>query len=452
MLVRSTPKVERAHRPVGRANREGPVNCVHSTTSAYHLRGPGSGLDGLELLADACVVIVDDVESNVRLLEKVLRSAGMTRVHGFTDSRTAVESCVELHPDLLLLDLHMPYMDGIEFLGQLRTLMPADVFLPVLVLTADTTSTARERALDAGAKDFLTKPFDRIEVLQRVRNLLELRALYVAMKRQNVELQQELDRTNEDRQRDALEREVARARVETVLAGGLLHMVFQPILDIAAGKLIGVEALARFDCEPRRTPDIWFAEAARVGLGAELEIAAIEVALAELDDLAPELLLSVNASPSTAASPGFADVLAPHSGSRIVLELTEHARIDDLAVLIAALDNLRSRSVRIAVDDTGAGYAGLQQIVGLRPEIIKLDIDITRGVDSDPVRRAMAAALVQFGNDTGAIIVAEGIETSTELDTLRELTVPWGQGYHLGRPGPLASLAGLELAPRSRNA
>jgi EAL domain-containing protein (putative c-di-GMP-specific phosphodiesterase class I)/CheY-like chemotaxis protein len=425
---------------LGALMEKGQVNCVRPT-SAHHACASGRGLDGMEVLADACVMIVDDRDSNVRLLEKILRSAGMSRVHGFTDSRIAVQSCVELQPDLLLLDLHMPYLDGIEVLGQLRCVIPADAFLPVLVLTGDTTSTAREQALDAGAKDFLSKPFDWVEVLQRVRNLLELRALYVAMKDQNDELKKELDRTQEEGRREALEREVARARVEAVLADGLLQTVFQPILDLGAAKLIGVEALTRFDCEPRRPPDLWFAEATRIGLGPELELAAIEAALAHLVDLSPDLFLSVNASSSTAASPAFAEVLARHPASRIVLELTEHDRIDDLAVLVAALDNLRGEGVRIAVDDTGAGYAGFQQIVALRPEIIKLDVDITRGVDSDPVRRAMAAALVQFGNDTGAIVVAEGIETPTELATLRELTVPWGQGYYLGRPGPLAGLS-----------
>ena len=136
-------------------------------------------------------------------------------------------------------------------------------------------------------------------------------------------------------------------------------------------------------------------------------------------------------------SAGIVEALSRVAGSRIVLELTEHTRIDDYPALLEALDELRQHGVRIAVDDAGAGYAGLQQILGLRPDIIKLDVDLTRGIDTDPVRRALAACLVRFGEDTNSVIVAEGIETAAELETLRQLGVPWGQGYLLARPGPL---------------
>jgi EAL domain-containing protein (putative c-di-GMP-specific phosphodiesterase class I) len=218
-------------------------------------------------------------------------------------------------------------------------------------------------------------------------------------------------------------------------------MVFQPIVDLNTSSVIGVEALARFQCQPQRSPDIWFAEAAQVDLSVELELAAIEAALAQLPDLPDDVLMSVNASPLTAMSPGLVAALARSAGPRVVLELTEHTRIDDYPTLLAALDELRWQGVRIAVDDAGAGYAGLHQILELRPDIIKLDVDITRGIDTDPVRRALAASLVSFGHDTGAVIVAEGVETAEELDTLGQLGVPWGQGFLLARPAPLPAHA-----------
>ena len=92
----------------------------------------------------------------------------------------------------------------------------------------------------------------------------------------------------------------------------------------------------------------------------------------------------------------------------------------------------------MAVDDAGAGYAGLQQILRLRPDIVKLDLEFTRTIDADPVRRALATSLVTFGRDTGELIIAEGIETPEEFDTLERLGVCWGQGFYLARPGPLA--------------
>jgi EAL domain-containing protein (putative c-di-GMP-specific phosphodiesterase class I) len=135
--------------------------------------------------------------------------------------------------------------------------------------------------------------------------------------------------------------------------------------------------------------------------------------------------------------------------------------VEDYDALVRALDGLRSQGVRVAVDDTGAGYAGLAHILRLRPDIIKLDIDLTRGIDADPVRRALAASLVAFGGDIGATITAEGIETGEELEALRTLGVTCGQGYYLARPGPLplpappaspltAGAAVADSPPRSR--
>jgi len=386
---------------------------------------------------DGCVLIVDDQESNVVLLERLLKRSGLDNVHGITDPRDAVARVLELRPDLLLLDLHMPHLDGYEVLDALRAAMPADMFLPVLVLTADMTSEARERALSAGAKDFLTKPFDRVEAVQRVKNLLETQALYQRMRRVNAELQAELDQQAEARRRDEVERDLQQARVEGALHGSALRMVYQPIVDLHTGQIVGVEALARFDTDPLRTPDVWFAEAAEVGLGIDLELAAIDAALAGIEKLPRDVLLSLNVSPETAINPRLVESLARVAGPRIVLELTEHSRIDDYETLVRALDVLRHQGIRIAVDDAGAGYAGLQQILGLRPDVIKLDVDLTGGIDTDPVRRALAASLVKFGADTGAIIVAEGIETVGELRTLQQLGVPWGQGYHLARPADL---------------
>ena len=385
-----------------------------------------------------CVLIVDDVDSTVKHLELMLRMAGASTVHTVADAQSAVDRCVEVLPDVVLLDLDMPHVDGHEVLTSLRRVLPDEGFLPVLVLTGDTTTQARERALDAGINDFLTKPYDDVEFVQRVRNLLTMRALYRTVRRENLELQAELDAQAEGHRRVTVERDLRRARVADVIADGALRMVYQPIVDLAGGQTVGVEALARFDCDPLRSPAAWFAEAAEVGLAIELDVAAIEASLGALEWLPEDVFLSVNVSPATAISGRINECLRGVASDRIVLELTEHTRIDDYDVLVAALDELRQRGARIAVDDAGAGYAGLQQILRLRPDIVKLDLEFTRAIDADPVRRALATSLVTFGRDTGEVIIAEGIETLEEFDTLERLGVCWGQGFYLARPGPLA--------------
>jgi EAL domain-containing protein (putative c-di-GMP-specific phosphodiesterase class I) len=147
--------------------------------------------------------------------------------------------------------------------------------------------------------------------------------------------------------------------------------------------------------------------------------------------------MSVNVSPLTATTDELRSCLAAAPGRRVILELTEHVMVTDYEALWPAFDELRAQGVRIAVDDAGAGYSGLQHILRLQPDVVKLDHDLTSNIESDPARRALASAMATFAQDIGAALVAEGIETSDALDTLRSLGVPWGQGYHLAEPGPL---------------
>jgi EAL domain-containing protein (putative c-di-GMP-specific phosphodiesterase class I) len=215
-----------------------------------------------------------------------------------------------------------------------------------------------------------------------------------------------------------------------------LAMAFQPIVDLIDGSVVGYEALARFALGPERPPDAWFAEAEAVGLGRELEAAALRSALAHLDRLPAETYLSLNASPLTAVSPFLKRLLAD-VGERIVVEITEHAPVADYDALREALGELRAQGVRVAIDDAGAGFASLTHILRLMPDLIKLDMVLTRGIDTDDTRRQLASALSSFASGIGAAIVAEGIETKAELDALRELGVPYGQGFLLARPTSL---------------
>ncbi len=230
----------------------------------------------------------------------------------------------------------------------------------------------------------------------------------------------------------------SRTRVQATLAEGAFDIVVQPIFDLASAEMVSVEALCRFRSVPYRPPDVCFAEAQRVGLGRDLELAVLRRALAALEGLPEGIRLAVNASADTITSDAMMELVEAAGPQRTVIELTEHLRVQDYPGLNRRLEPLRRQGAWLAVDDTGAGVSSLTHILKLAPEIIKLDRYLSCGVDIDPVRRALASALVTFASDSGARVVAEGIETPEELRTLCSLGVQFGQGYHLGRPGPVS--------------
>ena len=395
-------------------------------------------LDGPEpALPRGRILIVDDNATNVQVLRAMLVHAGAEEIESTTDPTEVAQICERFAPDIVLLDLHMPVLDGFAVMGELTTARE-DQFLPIVVLTADGSPDTRTRALAAGATDFLTKPLDRVEVVLRVRNLLRTRNLHVRLQRHTEDLERQLREQQERDARARYEQQAKLRRIRGALDSRSLTMWYQPIADLETGAVLGVEALARFVCEPQRTPDIWFAEAADVGLGVELELAAVAAAISSIDAITEGAYLSLNVSPETALSPDLAAVLRGAPAGRLVLEITEHAAVEDYDLLNRRLVELRAAGMRLAVDDAGAGFSSLQHILRLRPDIIKLDMTLTRDVDADPVRRALAAALVSFAAELRADVVAEGIETSAERDTLRTLGVRCGQGYHLGRPAPLS--------------
>lgn len=208
-------------------------------------------------------------------------------------------------------------------------------------------------------------------------------------------------------------------------------MVYQPLFDLPRLVPVGAEALSRF---PQGTPDPadWFRNAHSVGLGVELELAALSNAFPSLDEVTG--FLSVNVSSETVCSPKFGRMPAALPMHRIVIELTEHAPIEDYDTLNEALGPLRRNGLRVAIDDAGAGYACMRHILSIVPDFIKLDLSLVRGIDSDLPRQALAAALAAFAFTTDALVVAEGIETVAELATLERLGIHYGQGYHLGHP------------------
>jgi EAL domain-containing protein (putative c-di-GMP-specific phosphodiesterase class I) len=227
--------------------------------------------------------------------------------------------------------------------------------------------------------------------------------------------------------------------LRSVLDHGAIQPAFQPVVQLADGLVRGYEALARFDRNHFSNPVQAFTFANAAGLGVELELVAARRAFERLDDMPPGAWLSVNLSVEAVMTPAVIDVLLAHAHRGITVELTEHTQVSDYATLNQTTDRLRAAGILIAVDDAGAGYASLSHVLQLRPDIIKLDITLVRDIDTDPIRTALARALATFARETGAMLIAEGIETHAEHEKLRSLGVEFGQGYYMARPGPLPS-------------
>jgi diguanylate cyclase (GGDEF)-like protein len=209
--------------------------------------------------------------------------------------------------------------------------------------------------------------------------------------------------------------------------------VFQPVVALATGRIVGYEALARFPRAPDVAPQTWFSEARACGLGSALEAAAIRAALGN-PGRPHGTTLGLNVSPSALLGTAIREAL-PESLRGIVLEITEHEEVSDPDV-IAELNRLRSRGAWIAIDDTGAGHAGLTQLTQIRPEVVKLDRELISEIHSDPIRLALVESFVRYARQVGASVCAEGIESLDDLGALANLDVTLGQGFALAAPRP----------------
>jgi EAL domain-containing protein (putative c-di-GMP-specific phosphodiesterase class I) len=243
------------------------------------------------------------------------------------------------------------------------------------------------------------------------------------------------------------------AAVEGVLADPSRHrLVFQPVVDLHRGIVAGYEALSRFAGPPDAGPDAWFEAAGRLGLGAELDARVLERVIRLRPELPQNCFLTVNLDPNHLVTEPVQRALADAPGlGGLVVELTEHRPVADYPTLVAAVAELRLRDAKLAVDDAGTGYAGLQHLMVLRPDLVKLDRALVAGCDRDPAKAALIEMLGRFTGQLDAWVLAEGVERTAELESLIHLRVPLAQGYLLGRPAePWATLPG-ELAATIRD-
>lgn len=241
---------------------------------------------------------------------------------------------------------------------------------------------------------------------------------------------------------DRIEAEIARERdrafvsaVHDTIDDRRISSIYQPIVDTIRGTVVGVEALSRFPLA-HRPPQDWFSTAHELGRGTELELLAIESAIASSTALG-DRYLAVNAAPETICDPRLLDLLGRARPTFIVIEMTASEDASSHDTLQHRVAALRELGIRIAVDDVGHDFGNFAHVVDIVPDIIKIDDSLINGVSTDSARRALVEAIVSLGARTGAQVVAEGVESQAELDTTAALGVGFAQGRFLAPPGHL---------------
>jgi EAL domain-containing protein (putative c-di-GMP-specific phosphodiesterase class I)/FixJ family two-component response regulator len=388
------------------------------------------------------VLVAEDDEIMRRVLMSVIgREPTLELVGSASNADEAIIAADAAKPDVAIVDVNMPGGGGERAAREIRRKSPST---KVLAFSAVRDRSAVVGMLEAGAVGYLVKGGPAQEILDSIATTASGDSILSSDIAGEVisELveQRGVIRKREERLR------LHHRRIERVIADEqLLDLVGQPICSLETSQVVGVEMLARFRGPPHRGPHRWFAEAEEVGLRSKLELLAAKRAFARLGELPLHSYLSVNASPAVAMSKSFRRIIESAPSERIVIEITENAPIANYSRLNAAMAPMRAAGVRLAIDDAGAGFASLRHILLLNPEIIKLDTTLIAGIENNRSAQALAAGLISFAARVGATIVAEGVETPEQLDALRVLGVPYGQGYYLGRP--TSSLASLTTAP-----
>jgi EAL domain-containing protein (putative c-di-GMP-specific phosphodiesterase class I) len=334
------------------------------------------------------------------------------------------------------MDVEMPNGGGA---GAARTISQV---LPAIRIVAISSHEDRKHVdlmVDAGACGYIVKGASPQRVLDTIKRCAHGESIFTA---QTASALVSSDATTNSPTNSQRLQTVSRTAVlQSACRPEAIDTVFQPIVDLHSGELIALEALSRFRGAFGFDTGAMFVEAIELGMAAELELAALRVAIDTVNQHEGKFArVALNVSPDTLLDPELRRVLSAIDPETIVLEITEHERFADYENIRAALSELTLRGVRVAVDDTGASLASLRHILALMPNTIKLDRSIVSKIDVDRGRRALAKGLITFAHEIGATVVAEGIETPGELECVVELGAEYGQGYFIARPGPLETV------------
>ena len=365
------------------------------------------------------MLIADDDGAFRRALAAVVRGDPQLDLVGAAANADDVASlAVQARPDVVILDVRMPG-GGSSAAREIARAVPGTGIVAMSSFADDTL--VREMH-DAGAGAYLLKGASTAEIRAAVHQAFEAPAPAPAAA---VPVADDADEGPEP-------------SVLRVIEDGLIDVAFQPVVGLLDAGVVGYEALARFPGSDR-SPARWFEEAEGLGLRERLEIQAVHRALEVSGGLGPDQYLSVNLSPDAATIDDLVVVLAAQPAGRVVVELNEQAPVRDHRRLGGALARLRAAGVGLALDDAGAGAgeASLNRLVRLGPDFVKLDGELSRGVDRDHARRAVAAGLISCASELEAAVVAKGVETQAQADQMRLLGAGFGQGFHFACPGAL---------------
>jgi EAL domain-containing protein (putative c-di-GMP-specific phosphodiesterase class I) len=370
------------------------------------------------------VLVADDEEDLRELYAQVLIDAGH-EVDMAPDTRTALALLGKSSAtEVVVSDIVMPGLDGIAFL---KAIHDQDPDLPVILVTGQPTLESAIRAMEYGAVQYLVKPVALDDLVKAVERGLRLRRM-ATLRREASNYLGLAGRSVDDG--TSLDLGLTRALAS-------IWMAYQPIVRASDGQVYGYEALLRSNEPSLPHPGAIFDAAEKLGRVSEVGRAVRRTVAGSFDVLKHPVF--VNIHPLDLADEvllGPDDPLAPRA-SDVVLEITERASLEGIPDFRTRILNLRDLGYRIAVDDLGAGYAGLNTFAALEPDVVKLDMTLVRNADSEPVKRKLIGSMAALCRDLGMLVVAEGIETKAERDTVVDLGCDFLQGYLLGRPGPL---------------
>jgi EAL domain-containing protein (putative c-di-GMP-specific phosphodiesterase class I) len=368
------------------------------------------------------VLVIDDEPHLLRALARLLSSTGY-RVTTARDGREALEHIRSQTFDVIISDLAMPEMGGLELLRHVRQF---DLDVPVILMTGAPSLQSATQAVEYGAFRYLRKPFELGELEAAVRRAVLMHGL-ARLKRDALEaLGAEGMRLSD---RAALEVHFERAL-------HLMWVAFQPIMTLSGGSVYGYEVLLRSDEGTLSRPGEILDAAERLGRVRDVgRVVRQRVALA-FAELPPDVRVLVNLHAEDLLDDELYDAggpLGPHA-ARVILEVTERAPLDAVKDVAQRVARLRQLGFRIALDDLGAGYAGLSTLAQLEPDVLKLDMSLVRGVHTHPVKRRLVQSMARLARALGVDAIAEGVEERAELDTLMELGFDLVQGFYFSPP------------------
>ena len=377
------------------------------------------------------VLIVDDEPGIRQVCETFLEFSGFDVVTAGTASE-ALRAIEEAPFDAIVSDIQMPEMDGLQLL---ETLRDRGLDAPVILITGAPSLETAKRAVEFGALCYLEKPCEMDELEANVAQAVR-RARIQRVQQEAMSL---LKRSHAEEEGQRSEHERFDRALESV------WLARQPIVRWSIGEAVAWEGLLRCDESslPGAGPLLELAEC--LGRSGDLARVVRRQAADAARQLPGESWLHTNVSPADLADDDLYDPASPLArvASSVVIEITEGERLEGVQGLAERTAALRDLGFRIAVDDLGAGYAGLNSFAAVRPDIVKLDMGLVRDIDRDPTRARVASSMIELCRDMDILLVAEGIETIAERDTLVELGCDYFQGYLFGRPSPVFATDGM---------